>query len=247
MSTRLVSVVIDSAAPSTLARWWGRALDWAVSYENADETDVAAPAGEPGIELVFVPVSDQKIGKNRLHLDLRTESGGEQAALVSRLVDSGARRIDIGQRPDSPWVTLADPEGNEFCVLEPRPIYADSGAIAAIVLDCTDPAALAPFWIAASGWSVRLEDSSGIALQAPAGDGPLLELLASTDQKQAKDRWHLDVAPYAGGDPKADQEAERRRLTDLGARLVDIGQAANATWIVLSDPDDHEFCILSAR
>jgi glyoxalase superfamily protein len=72
-----------------------------------------------GVPLVFVPVADPKVGKNRVHLDLRSATADDQAAQVARLTGLGARPADIGQG-DVPWVVLADPEGNEFCVLSPR-------------------------------------------------------------------------------------------------------------------------------
>ena len=104
------------------------------------------------LPLVFVPVPEPKAGKNRVHLDLATESMRHQAAEVERLLALGAAPIDIGQGGDVPWTVLADPEGNEFCVLDPRPVYRDTGPVAAVVADCADPAAVAGFWSLATGW-----------------------------------------------------------------------------------------------
>src|SRR5262245_47092109 len=104
MSTRLVNVVADAADPPGLARWWSRALGWPTGLELPSEVDVAPEVGEPGVELVFVPVADEKVGKNRLHLDLRTSSLAEQQELTQRLLADGARRVDIGQPADAPWV-----------------------------------------------------------------------------------------------------------------------------------------------
>jgi Glyoxalase-like domain len=74
------------------------------------------------LPLVFVPVTEARTGKNRVHLDLATESAEQQAAEVDRLLGLGAVHADIGQRAQGqlPWVVLADPEGSEFCVLSPR-------------------------------------------------------------------------------------------------------------------------------
>jgi len=119
MPTRLVQVVVDAADPGRLARFWAVALGW----EIADEVDVE-PAG-PGypdpaaLPLVFLRVSEPKAVKNRLHLDLASESAAHQAATVERLLGLGAVPADIGQG-DVPWAVLADPEGNEFCVLSPQ-------------------------------------------------------------------------------------------------------------------------------
>jgi predicted enzyme related to lactoylglutathione lyase len=123
MPTRLVHIVVDAADPPRLAGFWAAALGWEVRQEEEDEVDVM-PAGytypDPAaLPLVFVPVPEPKTAKNRVHLDLNTESAEHQAAEVERLLGLGATRADIGQG-DVPWVVLADPEGNEFCVLTPR-------------------------------------------------------------------------------------------------------------------------------
>ena len=120
MPTRLVSVVFDCADPPRLARWWAEALGWRISYEDAEETDVAPPEGERGVELTFVGVPEPKTAQNRIHLDLRSEDAAGQAATVRRLEAAGAKRIDVGQPADAKFVVMADPEGNEFCVLRGR-------------------------------------------------------------------------------------------------------------------------------
>ncbi len=81
-----------------------------------------SPAVDVAPDILFVKVTDRKTTKNRLHFDLRPE---DQAAQVHRLLDLGARRVDIGQGDDVSWVVLADPEGNEFCVL--APLASDAG------------------------------------------------------------------------------------------------------------------------
>ena len=121
MPTRLVHLVVDAADPPVLARFWADALDWVIGDVADDEVDVW-PEGydypDPvALPLVFVPVPEPKQVKNRVHLDLASTSAGHQAEQVARLLDLGATRADIGQGPEVPWVVLADPEGNEFCVL----------------------------------------------------------------------------------------------------------------------------------
>jgi hypothetical protein len=105
-------VVVDADDPHRLARWWAEALGYVIVHEAPDEVEIRRTPGELPA-LLFVPVADPKTVKNRLHLDLRPD---DQEAEVERLVDMGARPADIGQ-PDVSWVVLADPEGNEFCVL----------------------------------------------------------------------------------------------------------------------------------
>ena len=239
MASRLYSVVIDCADPSSLGRWWADVLSWKVTYEEPDEIVVEPPDGERLPGLVFVPVPEAKSVKNRVHLDLATHSEDHFAAEVARIRGLGARPADIGQG-DTPWVVLTDPEGNEFCVLNARERYAGTGAIAAIVMDAVDPVAQARFWVEATGWVPAGDDTS---LRAPDGGGPFLEMIEVHDAKVVKDRVHLDVAPEATDD----QAAEVARLEAAGARRVDVGQGEEVTWVVLADPEDHEFCVLRPR
>jgi len=246
MPTRLVHVVADAHDPARLARFWAALLGWEIADETADEVDVW-PAGysypDPvAVPLVFVPVPEPKTGKNRVHLDLAAASAADQAELVSRARDLGGRPTDIGQG-DVPWVVMADPEGNEFCVLEPRDSYRDTGPVAAIVTDCADPAALARFWAGAAGWPVMQSDEQFAGLRAPTGVGPYLEFLRVPDRKTVKNRIHPDVAPYRGEDPAA----EVVRLRAAGATLADVGQGDDVSFTVLADPEGNEFCVLSAR
>jgi predicted enzyme related to lactoylglutathione lyase len=244
--TRLVHMVIDAADPSRLARFWAAALGWKVA---ADEDGVANvwPHGfrypDPtALPLVLLSVPEAKTEKNRIHLDLATESAAHQTAMVERLLGLGAVRADIGQG-DVPWEVMADPEGNEFCVLEPRPVYLGVGPVAAVVADCRDPAAMAGFWRLASGWvpgNSLAPSAGGVSLRSPAGAGPYLELLPSADAKTVKDRVHLDVAP----EPGEDQAAAVAALIAAGAVPVDIGQGP-VSWVVLADPEGGEFCVTS--
>jgi catechol 2,3-dioxygenase-like lactoylglutathione lyase family enzyme len=247
MPTRMNSLVFDAADPSALARFWATATGWPITYEEPDEVIVEPPeddAGtpiEPGLPLVFGANDDPKVSKNRVHIDLNSRSDSEQREIVERLLAHGAEPADIGQT-DVRWVVLADPEGNEFCVLDPRDEYDKAGAVAAIVLDTPDPAALAPFWSEAAGWAIVGQGDDHAALARPDGLGPRLELIRVGDPKVAKNRVHIDVAPYAADA----QAAEVTRLRGLGASPVDIGQGEQ-TWIVLADPDGNEFCVLSPR
>ncbi|MHB8311829.1 MAG: VOC family protein [Candidatus Dormibacteria bacterium] len=119
MSSRLYTIVIDAADPAALARFWAQVLDFRILFEDATQVVVARDDDTyPGI--IFVPVPEATMVKNRVHIDLNPE---DQEAEVARLVALGARdrKSDIGQGPDVTWTVLADPEGNEFCVLRPRP------------------------------------------------------------------------------------------------------------------------------
>lgn len=121
MGLRIQCLAVDCADPARLAQFWQQALGWRRTYQDADEVVLEPAAGSPedGVapDLIFLRVPEGKAGKNRLHLDLRPD---DQFAEVARLESLGARRADIGQ-VDVRWVVLADPEGNEFCVLGPLP------------------------------------------------------------------------------------------------------------------------------
>lgn len=245
MPTRLVHLVVDAAQPAALARFWAAALGWEVAAEEPGEVDVW-PSGysypDPvALPLVFVPVSEPKTSKNRVHLDLATESPEHHAAQVRRLLELGAVPADIGQG-DVPWQVLTDPEGNEFCVLEPRAVYRDTGPVAAVVVDCADPAAVAGFWQLATGWMPAGSTADGVSFRSPHGVGPYLELLPSAETKVVKHRIHLDVAPY----PDEDQSAAVTVMLEQGAVHADVGQG-DVPWSVLTDPQGNEFCVLSPR
>jgi hypothetical protein len=245
MPTRLVHLVVDANDPAGLARFWSGLLGWEIADESQEEVDVwpdgYAYPDPVALPLVFVPVPEPKTTRNRVHLDLASTSAANQAELVSRARDLGGRPADIGQG-DVPWVVMADPEGNEFCVLEPRDVYRDTGPVAAVVTDCADPAALARFWMQAAGWPVkRAEDGFG-GLRCPQDVGPYLEFLPAPGRKTVKNRIHPDVAPY----PRDDPAAEVARLRECGAGPADVGQG-DVSWTVLADPEGNEFCVLSPR
>jgi len=118
MSARLSTVVIDCRSPQVLADFWSRIFGWRV-VDVGDEGWIEIGDGESnGPNLLFEPVEEPKAVKNRVHIDLNP-LGVEQAAELDRLLGLGAVRVDIGQGEQT-WVVLADPEGNEFCLLRNR-------------------------------------------------------------------------------------------------------------------------------
>ncbi|MFB8026737.1 VOC family protein [Streptomyces sp. NPDC056465] len=121
MASRFYQLTVDAHDPQSLARFWCGVLDWKVLYEDDDETVIGADASAlPG--MCFLSVPEGKTVKNRLHMDL---SPDDRDAEVERIVALGARRADVGQGGDATWVVLADPEGNEFCVLRPKDSLLD--------------------------------------------------------------------------------------------------------------------------
>ncbi|MFJ8696689.1 VOC family protein [Streptomyces roseolilacinus] len=244
MALRPVHVNVKALDAPAVGRFWAEALGWSAFHPGV--TTYVGPAGDlvwpdPVFVCVdVVPVPEPRTAaKNRVHLDLATTSAAHQAELVARLRDLGATPADVGQG-DVPWTVLADPEGNEFCVLEPREAYRDTGPIAAVVVDCADPRAMARFWGAATDWTVHEVTDGRAALRSAKGVGPYLEFLRTPDAKTAPDRVHLDLLPYPGDD----KEAEVARLRALGATDLDLGQG-DVPWTCLTDPEGHEFCVLA--
>jgi predicted enzyme related to lactoylglutathione lyase len=245
VATRLVQVNIKARDDSALGRFWAEALGWGVSSEGPGVINIE-PVGfvwpDPaGVCVDVVRVPDPETVKYRIHLDLATTSAAHQAELVARLQDLGATPADVGQG-DVPWTVLADPEGNVFCVLDPREIYRDTGPIAAVVVDCADPRAMARFWGEAMDWTLHKVTDEYAVLRSAKCVGPYLEFLRTPDQRTWWNRVHLDVMPYAGDD----QEAEVARMRALGATDVDLGQG-DVPWKVLADPEGNDFCVLTPR
>jgi hypothetical protein len=228
---------------SALGRFWADALGWSVTGDKPGETNVE-PVGfvypDPiAVCIDVLAVPELKTVKNRVHIDLATASAAHKADLVARLQDLGATPADVGQG-DVPWTVLADPEGNEFCVVEPRSIYRDTGPIAAVAVDCADPRSMARFWGEAMDWTLHEVTDDHAVLRSVKGVGPYLEFLRTPVVKTVKNRIHLDLRPYPGDD----QAAEVSRLRALGATAIDIGQG-DISWAVLADPEGNEFCVLT--
>jgi predicted enzyme related to lactoylglutathione lyase len=117
MAVHLENVAVDCRDAVGLTRFWADVLGWQARNVEPGWVELRAPDGAvPGLDLLEVP--EPKTVKNRLHLDLRPD---DQAAEVARIEALGARRTDVGQGGDVSWIVLADPEGNEFCVLRERP------------------------------------------------------------------------------------------------------------------------------
>ncbi|CAM3557528.1 VOC family protein [Kibdelosporangium persicum] len=239
MATRLENVIFHTANPEALAEFWSRLVGWPVVAEHG-EIDVRAPESQGWhLDLVFDRDDQPKVVQNRVHLDLASATPADQAEIIERAKGLGAKPIDIGQR-DVPWEVMADPDGNEFCVLEPREVYQDAGPIAAIVVQSVDAGALSRFWRDATGWNLTAKPHGEFALRAPNGRGPWLEFLTGHPPKTVMNRLHLDVRPHAGDA----QQAEVDRLRRSGARPIDIGQG-DVPWEVMADPEDNEFCVLT--
>jgi hypothetical protein len=236
----LENLVTDAVDPQRLGRFWEAVVGGErLTDEFAGFETRLAIEGGPVLDLCFQRVPEPFSEPPRLHLDLA--GGARQAEEVDRLLGLGARRLDVGQG-DVPWVVLADPEGNPFCVLEDRAAYADTGPVAAIPLDSAEPDREAEFWSWLTGWT----DAAGVAprsLRHPSMLGPLLELCPEPAPKgTTKNRLHLDVRLEPGEDPD-----------DVAASIAERGGSelhpgwGELPWRSYADPSGNEFCVLPAR
>ncbi|WP_088282088.1 VOC family protein [Kineosporia sp. A_224] len=236
----LENLVVDAVDPRRVGRFWEAALGGETLTDEPEgfETRLTVEGG-PVLDVCFQRVPDLPSEQPRLHLDLL--GGEQQAQMVDRLLGLGARHLDIGQH-DVPWVVLADPEGNPFCVMEEREAYAGTGPVAALPFDGADPDRDAAFWSWLTGWV----DADGVAprtLRHPSLRGPLLELCPEPVPKgPAKNRLHLDVRLDAGEDP--DEVAAG--IAARGGRALPA-LAPGLPWRLYADPSGNEFCMLPAR
>jgi predicted enzyme related to lactoylglutathione lyase len=123
MPVTLHHVVVDAHDLPMLAQFWTQALGWEVLSEREREI-VIGPDANAQVGICFMPVTGTKTVKNRVHLDLTT-SAADRDTEIERLLALGARRVDIGQTGRESWMVLADPEGNEFCVIRPKTTLID--------------------------------------------------------------------------------------------------------------------------
>ena len=216
-------------------------MHWDIDDETDEEIGLVPTDGTRFL-FEFAPVPEPKTAKNRIHLDLVSESPEHQSEMVDRLIALGARRVDIGQSSDVDHVVLADPEGNEFCVVLRGDFLATTDLLGAIVFEPADPI-VGRFWSEATGWPIVYDQDGDTAIREPDGRGPFVTFgPPSGAAKTGKNRLHLGIAPPIDGD----QDAEVERLIALGARRIDIGQG-DVSWVVLADPEGNELCVLTPR
>ncbi len=240
MTSRLDALCFDANDPLRLARFWAAALRWDVGDEDEGVVELV-PTDGTRFGILFLPAPSEKTGANRHHLDLTTTSLEDQSETVERLIELGGRHVDIGQGPEAEHVVLADPEGNELCIIEPTNNFlADCPRVGAINGDGTQEVGY--FWSAALGWPLVWDQDEETAIRAPDGTGPMITWGGPpVAPKNSKNRLHLDIAPTDG-----DQRMEVDRLISLGAAHADIGQG-DVAWEVMVDPDGNEFCVLSPK
>jgi predicted enzyme related to lactoylglutathione lyase/catechol 2,3-dioxygenase-like lactoylglutathione lyase family enzyme len=238
MTCQLIALCVDAHDPFRLAGFWAGLLDWEMA-DDARDGIALLPNDDTGFLMRFLPGGRQKTGQNPMHFHLTSTSLQNQQQTVAKSLGLGARHIDLGQRPEEGHVVLADPEGNEFCVIEPgNNFLAGCGFFAEVSCDGSQEAGR--FWSEALGWPLVWDQDLQTAIRSPRGGPKISWGGPPLMPKTGKDRMHFDLAPPVD----ADQQAEVRRLASLGATRIDIGQG-EVSWVVMADPDGHEFCVLA--
>ena len=240
MTASLHALCIDAQDPLFLARFWRGVLGWEIARDPTDGTALLPYDGEDGFGFRFLPTREPKTGPNRAHLDLTSTSLEDQQQTVARALEYGGRHIDVGQRGDEGHVVLADPEGNEFCVIEPgNRFLADCGFVGALA--CDGSQAVGYFWSRALDWALVWDQDQETAIRSPHGGPKITWGGPPLVPRIGQDRVHLDLVVTAGGD----QQAEVDRLVSLGASPVGSGHDQGSVAMV--DPDGGRFCLVPAR
>lgn len=226
MSSELVAVTFDAHEPATTAAFWAALLGRDVIDEDGA---ILLPGDETQVGLRFVPGATERSGPNQLHLHVTSTSADDQQHTVDTAIGLGARHLDVGQLPEEGHVVLADPNGDEFCVIGPDSSFLEGcGRLGEVACDGTRDLGL--FWHRALGWPLVWDRDEETAVQSPRGGtkiawgGPPLALKPPTS------RQRFDLATL-------DLPAEVERLVALGATEL----ASYASGVALTDPDGNEF------
>lgn len=235
MACRLIALCIEANDPLELARFWAGMLGW----QPADDPLQLLPGDDTGFRLRFLPSQRPKQVQNRMHFDLTSNSLTDQRQTVARAIELGGRHIDVGQRPDEEHVVLADPGGNEFCVIEPGNTFlADCGFVGALACDGSQQVGY--FWRDVLDWPLVWDRDQETAIRAPHGGPKITWGGPPLTAKPGRNRLHFDLMPTG------DQQAEAERLLALGASRIDHGRHESGS-LALADPDGNEFCLLAQQ
>ena len=221
MAIRLVGLRWLALDPAAQARFWGELLD--------------LPAGEeavavPGFSLQFVRTDRRKTVQGRIHLDLTSNSVEHQRGQVATVDRLGGRHVDIGQDPSEDHVVLADPEGNELCVIPPgNQFLADTGRIGAV--NCDGTHALGVFWSRVLDWPLVWDQGEETAIQSPDGGSKFTWSGPPLMARDTPERISFHVA--------AEDPEDLTRLVELGATPLGEGR--------FLDPDGNEFLVTPRR
>jgi predicted enzyme related to lactoylglutathione lyase len=234
VSCRLVALRVDSHDPLALAAFWGRLLRRPVHDEPSGPL-LAGGGGQVGLR--FVPSDGVRTGPGRVHLHVTSSSAADQQATVTTVLALGGRHLDVGQTAEEGHVVLADPEGNEFCVVEPDNSFLEGcGPLGELAGDGTRE--VGHFWSRALQWPLVWDEQGETAVQSPEGGTKVAWGGPPVAPKAARNRQRLEVAVASGS-----AGAEVDRLLGLGARP---SGPADGSEHELLDPDGNEFHLTTA-
>jgi len=237
MTSNLVELCIDASDPLRLAAFWARLLE----RETGPDGFVVLGGGDPEIALRVLPGPERGTGPNQIHLHLTSTTPEQQQSTVDRALGLGARHLDVGQTPEEGHIVLADPEGNELCVIEAGNTFlADTAFLGELACDGTREVGL--FWSLALDWPLVWDHDGETAIQSPRGGAKIAWGGAPVRPRSGRNVMHLHVRPTT----RADLDAEVERLLSLGATRLDAGHG-DACGVPLADPDGNEFCVQEPR
>lgn len=230
-------LVIDANDPVELSRFWSGLLGWDAT-DGPDGDVTLFPCDETSFAVRFRPSEQPKVGRNQMHFDLTSRSLEDQRRVVVTALGLGGRHNDIGQGYEVPHIVLADPEGNEFCVIEPgNSFLTDCGFMGAVACDGTREVGY--FWSAALGWPLVWDQDEETAIRSPRGGPKITWGGPPVAPKRGRNRLRFDVSPAVG----THQQAEVDRLVSLGATRIGTDQARDGR-VEMSDPDGNEFAVI---
>ncbi|MFC7359237.1 VOC family protein [Nocardioides astragali] len=227
MAARLHALTVRASDPQALAAFWGELLGW----ERAPEGVVLLPDADTPFRLAFVPTDEPKAGLNQIHFHL-TSNSASQADTVARALGLGASHLDVGQLPDEDHVVLADPDGNEFCVIEAGNNWlAGTGFLGEVAADGTRDVGI--FWAAALGWPLVWDEDGETAIAPPAGGFKIAWGGPPLNEYAGPRRIYVELVAVGALD------AEVERLVSLGAREVEW----RGSEVEMADPDGNELVV----
>jgi catechol 2,3-dioxygenase-like lactoylglutathione lyase family enzyme len=239
MTGQRVALAFQALDPEPLARFWAHAIGW--EQHAVGEVVQLTPTDDTGFRIDLRRTDIAKARQNRIHFDLTTASLDDQTGTVAELLTRGAHHVDIGQTPDEDHVVLADPEGNELCVLAPGSQFL-AGCPRLGAVNCDGTHELGVFWSRALGWPLVWDHEEETAIQAPTGAGPKITWSGTPLMPRwGHERMHLHVAPSPGVS-MADALAQ---LSTLGALTLDPPHGCPGAH-AFADVDGNACCLFDA-
>jgi catechol 2,3-dioxygenase-like lactoylglutathione lyase family enzyme len=238
VTSRILAITLLARDPAKLASFWSTALGWELRTEELG--NVLVPTDETTFPIMFVATQNEKRARNRNHLDLTTTSREDQTATVLELLELGASHCDVGQGPEESHVVLADPEGNEFCVIDPANAFlADCPRLGAINCDGTKETGY--FWSEVLGWPLIWDQNEETVIRDPSDTGPMITWSGPPLlPKHGNNRLQLSITP----NEKSAAPDEVERLIGLGASRA---RSLENGILEMLDPDGNEFRVVLSQ